>query len=71
MWLRGDCLTRESCKELEIETRLYTEQLKTWSPDGRHILAQYDSDWMIVYQAYNREIGSFVARTGEFGGDFS
>ena len=49
----------------------YLEQSALWPSSGRHILAQFDSDSIIVYQAYNDSIGHYAARTGHFGGDFS
>ena len=42
-----------------------------WPRDGRHILAQYDDESVIVYQAYNPAIGRYAAEHGRFGGDFS
>jgi len=38
---------------------------------GRHILAQFDDDSIVVYQAYRPEIGDFAATHGYFGGAFS
>jgi hypothetical protein len=49
----------------------YSEQIKVWPPDGRHILAQYDNESIIVYQAYNPAIGRYAVEHGRFGGDFS
>ena len=49
----------------------YAEQLKVWPKDGRHILAQYDDETVIVYQAYNPAIGRYAVEHGRFGGDFS
>ena len=39
--------------------------------DGRHILAHFDDDSVVVYQAYTPKIGHFAAHHGYFGGDFS
>lgn len=47
------------------------EQVETWPPNGRHILAQYDKESIVVYQAYRPEIGLFAAQNGHFGGAFS
>jgi hypothetical protein len=52
-------------------TEPYSEQVKLWPKEGRHILAQYDDDTIIVYQAYRPSIGRFAAEHGVFGGDFS
>lgn len=49
----------------------YLEQAKAWPQEGRHILAQYDDDTIIVYQAYRPSIGRYAAEHGAFGGDFS
>ena len=49
----------------------YPEQVKVWPKDGRHILAQYDDESVIVYQAYNPTIGLYAAEHGRFGGEFS
>ena len=37
---------------------------------GRHILAQYDEESIIVYQAYRPAIGYFAAQNGYFGGEY-
>jgi len=42
----------------------YSEQVKVWPGEGRHILAQYDDDSIIVYQAYRPSIGQFAADNG-------
>jgi hypothetical protein len=54
-----------------LVTEPYSEQVKLWPKEGRHILAQYDEDTIIVYQAYRTSIGQFVVKNSVFGGDFS
>ena len=54
-----------------MKTESYEDQVKSWPKHGRHILAQFDQETLIVYQAYNPTIGTFAARHGYFGGDFS
>lgn len=54
-----------------LVTEQYGEQAKVWPDEGRHILAQYDDDNIIVYQAYRSSIGRYAAEHGAFGGDFS
>jgi Domain of unknown function (DUF4291) len=54
-----------------LATEPYSEQVKAWPREGRHILAQYDDDTIVVYQAYRPSIGRFAAENGTFGGDFS
>lgn len=49
----------------------YPEQVKVWPKVGRHILAQFDDEGVIVYQAYNAAIGGYAVAHGHFGGDFS
>ena len=56
---------------MTLLTQLYLEQKALWPRAGRHILAQFDDDSVIVYQAYRAGIGRFAAREGYFGGDFS
>ena len=38
---------------------------------GKHILAQFDEDSIVVYQAYRPAIGRFAVENGFFGGKFS
>jgi hypothetical protein len=53
-----------------IPTASYSEQSERWPQSGRHILAHYDDETIMVYQAYRPRIGSFAAEHGYFGGDF-
>jgi hypothetical protein len=55
---------------MEWGTELYSEQVKMWPKEGRHILAQYDDDTIIVYQAYRPSIGQFAAKNGVLGAGF-
>lgn len=48
----------------------FAEQFKGWPETGRHILAQFDEQTILVYQAYRPSIGRFAAEHGYFGGDF-
>ena len=56
---------------MNLTTQLYSEQVLRWPSSGRHILAQFDDETIIVYQAYRPEIGKFAAKHGYFGGEFS
>lgn len=56
---------------MALVTEAYSDQVKLWPSEGRHIRAQYDDDTLIVYQAYRPSIGRFAAEHGAFGGDFS
>jgi hypothetical protein len=55
---------------MKLETAYYSEQVASWPSEGRHVLAQYDDDSVVVYQAYCPAIGRFAAEHGYFGGDF-
>jgi len=54
-----------------LSLQKYTEQARLWPASGRHILAQFDDQTIVVYQAYNREIGQHAIQKGHFGGDFN
>jgi hypothetical protein len=54
-----------------LVTEPYTEQVKVWPKAGRHILAHYDDDTVIVYQAYRPSIAHYAVEHGKFGGGFS
>lgn len=49
----------------------FHRQLAHWPSSGRHVLAQFDEESVVVYQAYRPEIGRFTAQHGYFGGGFS
>src|SRR5205085_10398421 len=56
---------------MKLKTEPYLEQQQRWPASGRHILAQFDDESVVVYQAYRPEIGHFAAQHGYFGGAFS
>ena len=49
----------------------YAEQLPEWPKSGRHIMAQFDEESIVVYQAYRPAIADFAVRNQRFGGEFS
>ena len=50
----------------------YQSQEAQWPQAGRHILAQYDAEAVVVYQAFRPKIGEYAARNGRrFGDNFS
>jgi hypothetical protein len=55
---------------MNIETERYSIQEPTWPAEGRVILAQFDDESVVVYQAYRPAIGKFAAQHGYFGGAF-
>jgi Domain of unknown function (DUF4291) len=56
---------------MNLLTGPYTTQEARWPRSGRHMLAQFGAESVVVYQAYNPAIGHFAARHGYFGGGFS
>jgi uncharacterized protein DUF4291 len=59
-------------KRMPIATELYMHQAAAWPPQGRHILAHYDAETVVVYQAYRPLIAHYALAHGAFGGeDFS
>jgi hypothetical protein len=55
---------------MTLTTEPYLEQLARWPAEGAQILAQFDDDTIIAYQAYRPDIGRFAAEHGYFGGGF-
>ncbi|BDS06831.1 hypothetical protein NT6N_18710 [Oceaniferula spumae] len=53
-----------------LSTKSYLEQLSEWPKSGQHIMAHYDDETIVVYQAYRHEIGNYASRHNYFGGDF-
>src|SRR5687767_1359549 len=49
----------------------YLAQAARWPKSGRHILAQYQAETMVVYQAFSPLAGRFAAEHGYFGDGFS
>lgn len=56
---------------MKLATEPYRAQVERWPRAGRHILAQFDDESVVVYQAYRPEIGLYAARHQQFGGEFS
>ena len=56
---------------MPLRTANYAEQSRQWPQSGRHILAQFDAETIIVYQAYRATIGRFAVEQGRFGREFS
>lgn len=54
-----------------LEIASYLTESEMWPDDGRHILAQFDDETIVVYQAYKPSIGRWAAKHGRFGGEFS
>jgi Domain of unknown function (DUF4291) len=56
---------------MPLRTEPYRSQAARWPRTGRHILAQFDAETVVVYQAYTPAIGRFAAEHGWFGRPFS
>lgn len=55
---------------MKLATEIYSNQTIKWPEKGRHILAQFDENTVVVYQVYSPEIGKFAISNGYFGGAF-
>ena len=56
---------------MTLELEPYLAQQAHWPVAGRHILAQFDEESVVVYQAYALDIGRYAAKHGRFGPGFS
>jgi hypothetical protein len=56
---------------MNLVSEPYLVQIARWPTSGRHIMAQFDDESVIVYQAFRPAIGHFAAKNGFFGGEFS
>ncbi len=57
---------------MNLSTCLYQDQQGRWPQTGRHILAQFDAEKVVVYQAFRPKIGQYAAHHGCcFGDNFS
>ena len=54
-------ISTSSESEWEWKTQLYVEQEHNeWLSGGKHVLAQYDDEGVVVYQAYHPEIAEYA-----------
>ena len=56
---------------MTLSIQPYLEQRPRWPASGQHILAQFDEDSIVVYQAYRPSIARYAVEHQRFGGDFS
>lgn len=56
---------------MNLQTEPYLTQVARWPSSGRHVLAQFDDESVVVYQAYRPSIGRYAAEHGYFGNGFS
>jgi hypothetical protein len=53
---------------MSLITEPYNEQVKRWPRDGNHIMAHYDEETVVVYQAFSPEIADYAATYDLFDG---
>jgi len=53
---------------MNLVAEKYVEQQSRWPREGRHILAQFDAETIVVYQAYRPGIARYAVANGHFGG---
>ncbi|MBN1311498.1 MAG: DUF4291 domain-containing protein [Anaerolineae bacterium] len=53
---------------MQLRLKPYISQTESWPEQGRVILAQYNDQTVVVYQAFNREIGAYAVRHGRLDG---
>lgn len=51
---------------MNLKLEPYSKQILNWPNSGKHILAQYDNDTIIVYQAYNEKIANSIVKSQNF-----
>ena len=56
---------------MKLKTEPYLTQIELWPQTGQHVLAQYDEESIVVYQAYRNEIADYAINHVKFGGEFS
>lgn len=56
---------------MNLKIAPYLQQIQRWPQKGRHILAHFNDETIVVYQAYHPTIGLFAAKNNYFGGAFS
>ncbi len=56
---------------MELKWENHQKVESTWPSQGQVILATYDDNEIVVYQAYRPSIAKFAVENQKFGGDFS
>ncbi|KAL0477499.1 altered inheritance of mitochondria protein [Acrasis kona] len=52
----------------ELKTERYLLQRELWPASGRHIMAQYNEEAILVYQAYNKKIADYAVQIQKLNG---
>jgi hypothetical protein len=53
---------------MKLATKLHRIQSAGWPASGKHILAHFDDESIVVYQAYRPETALYALQHGHFGG---
>ncbi|MES2612138.1 MAG: DUF4291 domain-containing protein [Pseudomonadota bacterium] len=53
---------------MNLPTELHSAQAARWPVSGEHILAHFDDESIVVYQAYRPETALYALEHGHFGG---
>lgn len=53
---------------MKLPTASYVEQSLHWPSEGPHVMAHYDDETVVVYQAYRPAIGEFAIKHGRLDG---
>jgi hypothetical protein len=53
---------------MHLALKPYVDQVSSWPRSGRHILASFDDETIIVYQAYRPSIARWPVQHGRLGG---
>src|SRR4051812_24852070 len=56
---------------MKLKTAQFKQQQARWPKDGKHILAQFDDETVVVYQAFRADIARYAIAHQRFGGQFS
>ncbi|MEM6737466.1 MAG: DUF4291 domain-containing protein [Bacteroidota bacterium] len=56
---------------MKLKIEQYIKQVQQWPKEGHQLMAQYNDEEIIVYQAYRKEIGYFAVENQFFGETFS
>lgn len=55
---------------MNLQVEKYEIQKQLWPEEGKHILVQFDDHSIVVYQAFEPEIGNHILNTQRFDGPF-
>jgi hypothetical protein len=64
-------VTSQPQSNAALALELHSSQRARWPDEGRHILAQYDAESVVVYQAFREVIAAEAVALQRFGPSFS